>query len=100
MWLLLSSSAVLVGCSIVAVCWVLSSYGEGLFSCNIYSESSLIAMFRELLSFLVGGFIYICFRVTPSKYAVWGILLLCAQWLLWSSSGVLLLCCGSELGAP
>lgn len=53
-WLLLSSSAVLVGCSIVVVCWVLSSYGEGLFSCNTFSESSLIAMFREL--FFGGGF--------------------------------------------
>ena len=53
--LLLSSSGVLVGCSIVVVCWVLSSYGEGLFSCNIFSESSLIAVFRGLLSFLVGG---------------------------------------------
>ena len=98
MWLLLSSSGVLVGCSIVVLCWLLSSYGEGLFSCNIFSESSLIAMFRGLLSFLVGGFIYICCRVTPSRYAVWGILYHCAWWLLLNSSGVLLLIVAVDLG--
>ena len=45
-----------------------------------------------------GGLIYICCRVTPSRYAVWGILYHCAWWLLLNSSGVLLLIVAVDLG--
>ena len=34
-WLFISSCGVLVGYSLVTVCGLLSSYGEGLFCCNM-----------------------------------------------------------------
>ena len=34
-WLVISSCGVLVGYSLVTVCGLLSSYGEGLFCCNM-----------------------------------------------------------------
>lgn len=70
MWMLLSSCGVLAGYSLVVVCGFFSSYGEGLFSCNICSESSLIAMYRGLLCFLV-GVSSIFAAETPSGYDVW-----------------------------
>ena len=101
MWLLLSSSGVLVGCSIVVVCWVLSSYGEGLFSCNIFSESSLIAVFRGLLSFLVGGsHLYLSESDFSLGMVSGSILSHCGRWLFSSSGRVLPLSCGSGLCAP
>ena len=85
------------------VCGLFSSYGEGLFSCNICGEFSLIAMCRGLHSCCGGGaYLYlpqsdISLHITSGE----GVLLShCGWWLLSRSGGVLLLTCGTGLGAP
>ena len=90
--LLLSSCALLVGYSLVVVCGLFSSYGEGLFSCNIYGELSLIAMCRGLLS-CCGGGAHLNFPQSDFSLCIMsgGLLSHCGWWLLLRSGGVLCL---------
>ena len=92
MWLLLSSCGLLVGYSLVTVCGLFSSYGEGLFSCNIYGELSLIAMCRGLLS-CCGGGAHLNFPQSDFSLCIMsgGLLSHCGWWLLLRSGGVLCL---------
>ena len=87
---------------LVVACGLFSSYGEGLFSCNICGEFSLIAMCRGLHS-CCGGGAYLYLPQTDFSLHITsggGLLSHCGWWLLLRSSGVLLLTCGTGLGAP
>ena len=101
--LLLSSCGVLMGYSLVAVCGLLSSYGEELFSCNIYGESSLSLQYAGA-SFLVvvvgGAHLYLPHSDFSLCIISGAILSHCVHWHLLRSSGVLLLSCSSGTRVP
>ena len=86
---------------LVVACGLFSSYGEGLFSCNICGEFSLIATCRGLFSCCGGGALLYLPQSDFSLCITFGGLLSHCGWSLLSrSGGVLLLTCGTGLGAP
>ena len=99
MWLLFSSCGVLVSYSLVVVCRLLSSCGEG--SSAAISEGSPLSLQCAGPPYCDWG-THLYFPKCDSSLGMvsGGMVSPFCQWILLNSSGVLLFSCGCGLGAP